>query len=165
MDFALPQESVASSSSPSKTGLENSPTADGVADSSPAELEEEEQWGPKTTALPDDTLPSSDDVSRLVNFGPDVPLDIRSRLEEVLRKNAKAFGVGDRLGEADIRAPVNLKTGANPVSLPMYNVSPLKREVIEKQVNAWIEADMIEPSVSPWGAPCVVVFRNGKARL
>jgi hypothetical protein len=24
---------------------------------------------------------------------------------------------------------------------------------------------VIEPSVSPWGAPCVVVFRNGKPRL
>ncbi|KAF9035055.1 hypothetical protein BDZ89DRAFT_898794, partial [Hymenopellis radicata] len=120
---------------------------------------------PKTTALPDEPSGSGVSIPELVNFGPDVPPDIRNRLEEVLRRNEKAFGVGERLGEADVRASVNIKDGAHPVSLPMYNASPLKREVIEKQINAWIEADVIEPSVSPWEAPCVVVFRNGKARL
>ena len=47
----------------------------------------------------------------------------------------------------------------------MYGASPAKREVIEKQVNAWFEAGKIEPSVSPWGFPVVVVYRNGKPRL
>jgi hypothetical protein len=44
----------------------------------------------------------------------------------------------------------------------MYAASPLKREVIDKQMDLWFERKVIEPSVSPWGAPCVVVFRNGK---
>ncbi|KIY62092.1 hypothetical protein CYLTODRAFT_336466, partial [Cylindrobasidium torrendii FP15055 ss-10] len=100
-----------------------------------------------------------------LNFGPDVPPLIRPQLEQVLRKNERAFGVGNRLGEADVRVQLDLMDGARPVALPMYQASPAKREVIEKQVHAWIEADVIEPSVSPWGAPCVVVFRNGKARL
>ena len=47
----------------------------------------------------------------------------------------------------------------------MYAASPAKREVIEKQVNAWFEAGVVEPSSSPWGFPVVVVFRNGKPRL
>nr|GAT42636.1 TY3B-TY3B protein [Mycena chlorophos] len=47
----------------------------------------------------------------------------------------------------------------------MYAASPLKREVIDKQMDLWFARDVIEPSSSPWAAPCVVVFRNGKARL
>jgi hypothetical protein len=47
----------------------------------------------------------------------------------------------------------------------MYGASPAKREVIDKQIDAWFEAEVIEPSVSPWGFPCVVVYRNGKLRL
>ncbi|KAF9022745.1 hypothetical protein BDZ89DRAFT_882003, partial [Hymenopellis radicata] len=120
---------------------------------------------PKTTALPDDSEHILEDITELVNFGPDVPHDIKPRLVEILSRRKAAFGVGDRLGEAEVRANINLKPGVRPVSLPMYNASPLRREVIETQVNKWIEADVIEPSVSPWGAPCVVVFRNGKARL
>jgi hypothetical protein len=47
----------------------------------------------------------------------------------------------------------------------MYGASPAKREVIDKQLDAWFEAEVIEPSVSPWGFPCIVVYRNGKPRL
>jgi hypothetical protein len=47
----------------------------------------------------------------------------------------------------------------------MYAASPLKHEVIDKQMDLWFEREVIEPSVSPWGALCVVVFRNGKPRL
>jgi hypothetical protein len=47
----------------------------------------------------------------------------------------------------------------------MYSASPAKREVIDKQMDLWFERDVIEPFTSPWGAPCVVVFRNGKPRL
>jgi hypothetical protein len=46
-------------------------------------LEGDDQWGPKTTAVPEDVLPDVD-VSSLVNWGPDIPADIKPRLEEVL---------------------------------------------------------------------------------
>ena len=47
----------------------------------------------------------------------------------------------------------------------MYGASPAKREVIDKQMKTWFEADVIEPSVSPWGFPVVISYRNGKPRL
>jgi hypothetical protein len=47
----------------------------------------------------------------------------------------------------------------------MYLASPAKREVIDKQMDLWFERDIIEPSTSPWGIPCIVVYRNGKPRL
>jgi hypothetical protein len=130
-------------------------------------LDEDEHWGPKTTALAgefeDETR--GDDVAALVNLGPDIPEDMRPRLDEVLRRNSAAFGVGGRLGHVKEKAPIPLKPDSHPVSMPMYSASPAKREVIDKQMDLWFERDVIEPSTSPWGAPCVVVFRNGKPRL
>jgi hypothetical protein len=47
----------------------------------------------------------------------------------------------------------------------MYGASPAKREVIDKQMKTWFEAEVIEPSVSPWGFPCVITYHNGKPHL
>jgi hypothetical protein len=73
------------------------------------QLEGDESWGPKTTAIPEDLLPDVD-VSTLVNWGPDIPSEFKPRLEEVLRKNASAFGVGGRLGHVDTKVPIPVQT-------------------------------------------------------
>lgn len=114
-------------------------------------LEGDENWGPKTTAVPEDPTPD-DNVATLVNWGPDIPEEHKASLE-VLSRNARAFGVGGRLGHVDTKVPVPLKPDSQPISLPMYRASPAKREVIDKQIDAWFEAEVIEPSVSPWGFP------------
>lgn len=126
-------------------------------------LADDDAWGPKTTALPDEKV--SGDVSTLVNLGPDIPDDVLPKLTALLRKHESAFGVDGRLGQVDAKVEIPLKPGTKPISVPMYGASPAKREVIEKQINAWFEADVIEPSSSPWGFPVVVVYRNGKPRL
>jgi len=126
-------------------------------------LEGYENWGPKTTAVPED--PISGPVLELVDLGPDIPVDILPRLEEVLQKNVQAFGVDSRLGHIDAKVSIPLHPGTMPTSLPMYRASPANCEVINHQVKAWFEAGVIEPSVSLWGFPVVVVYRNGKACL
>jgi hypothetical protein len=114
--------------------------------------------------IPEDPT-TEDDVATLVNWGLDIPEKHKAALEQVLSRNARAFGVGGRLGHVDTKVPVPLKPDSQPISLPMYGVSPAKRKVIDKQIDAWFEAEVIEPSVSHWGFPCVVVYRNGKPRL
>ncbi|KAL1658294.1 hypothetical protein GGF50DRAFT_20089, partial [Schizophyllum commune] len=99
-----------------------------------------------------------------VNLGPDIPEQYKAPLAEVLKRNARAFGTGGRLGTVPTKVRIHLKPDAQPVSMPGYSASPLKREVIEKQVEEWLEKRVIEPSQSPWGFPVVVVFRNGKPR-
>lgn len=49
--------------------------------------------------------------------------------------------------------------------MPMYASSPAKRKVIDAQLKTWFEQGIIEPSQSPWGAPVVIIYRNGKARF
>lgn len=130
-------------------------------------LDEDSNWGPKTTALAGefDDEHAGSDVAELVNMGPDVPEAVKPKLNDVLRRNAAAFGVGGRLGRVAAKADIPVKPGTQPSSMPMYSASPAKREVIDKQMDLWFERGVIELSNSPWGAPCAVVFRNGKARL
>ena len=126
-------------------------------------FEDDTSWGPKTTAVPEDPLEG--DVDKLVNLGPDIPIEYQGRLIEVLRRNAAAFGVNGRLGRIEARVGIPLLPDTQPISEPMYGASPAKREVIDKQMKTWFEADVIEPSVSPWGFPVVISYRNGKPRL
>jgi hypothetical protein len=63
------------------------------------------------------------------------------------------------------KAPIRVKEGVEPIAVPMYSSSPEKRRVIEEQLEKWFEQGVIEPSVSPWSAPVVIVYRNGKPRF
>ena len=96
-------------------------------EASDSKLEEEENWGPKTTAVPED--PVSGPVSELVNLGPDIPMDILLRLEGVLQKNAEAFGVDGRLGHIEAKVSIPLHPGTMPMSLPVYGTSPAKSSI------------------------------------
>ena len=53
------------------------------------------------------------------------------------------------------------------MSLPPFPVSPEKRAAIDKQMNTWISAGVIEPSKSPWGflAFFFIAYRNIKPRM
>jgi hypothetical protein len=92
-------------------------------------LEEDEAWGPKTTALPGDFegVKEGEDVARLVNLGPDIPEHIRPQLDEVLPHNSAVFRVGGRLGHVKDKAPIPLKPGVQPILVPMYAASPRRR--------------------------------------
>src|SRR5258708_15334114 len=47
----------------------------------------------------------------------------------------------------------------------MYGASSQKREIINTQIDKWLEQDIIEPSKSPWVAPVVIVYRNSKPQF
>ncbi|EJD36114.1 hypothetical protein AURDEDRAFT_34519, partial [Auricularia subglabra TFB-10046 SS5] len=83
----------------------------------------------------------------------------------LLRKHVLAFGFDGRLGQLRTNARVRTKEGTDPVAVPMHSASPEKRQVIEDQLRKWIELGVIEDSVSPWAAPVVIVYRNGKPRF
>ena len=68
----------------------------------------------------------------------------------------------DRLGHLDHAIHIPLKPGVKEISLPPFHASPANREVINKQMDKWIQLGVIEPSKSPWAAPAFIVYRNGK---
>jgi hypothetical protein len=125
----------------------------------------DELWGPKTSEPADPTTYSSADLESIIDISPDAPADIRERTLDLIRKRIKAFGFDDRLGTSHTIAKIRLKEGVDPISLPMYGASPAKRKVIDEQMDKWIKQEVIEPSKSPWGAPVVIAYRNGKPRF
>jgi hypothetical protein len=100
-----------------------------------------------------------------IDISPDLTTVQVNALKKVVKDNKDAFGLGNRLGQYPAKVKIRLKEGTEPVSLPPFPVSPAKREVMDKQIDDWIQLEVIEPSVSPWGAPAFIVYRNDKPRM
>lgn len=127
-------------------------------------VDEDEEIGPKTAAFPDSTFYPSDKLEELIDVGA-LPDELKEDAWNMLRKNLDAFGFDGRLGNHPAKVHIRTADGQVPISLPMYGSSPAKREVIDKQLDLWFSQGVIEPSKSPWGAPVVIAYRNGKARF
>ena len=102
------------------------------------------------------------DSKRLIevlDINPELPADKRKEIQDVIVKNQRAFGLDDRLGHLDqtIKIPLKLDD-AKEVSLPLFYASLMNREVIDKQMDKWIQLGVIEPSKNPWAAPAFIVY-------
>ena len=73
-----------------------------------------------------------------------------------------AFSLNGRLGHYNTKAVIPLKDGTQPVSLPPFPASVANREVMDKQMDLWLQLGVIEPSVSPWAAPVFIVWPKQK---
>jgi hypothetical protein len=131
---------------------------------SSADKEETTSGGPKTAEMPEMETYSLAELRNLLDLG-DIPEHLKEEAWAMLERNTAAFGFDERLGHHPALARIRTKEGTKPIAVPMYGTSPAKKEVIEAQVNKWIEAEVIEPSRSPWRAPVVIAYRNGKARF
>ena len=126
--------------------------------------EEQEQYGPKTAAMPDPTTYPSDQLEELIDVG-SLPDHLKEEAWAMLRRHINAFGFDGRLGNLPAKVHIRTVDGQVPISMPMYHASPQKREIIDEQLNTWFEQGVIEPSKSPWSAPVVITYRNGKPRF
>ena len=131
----------------------------------PTQESSDEAWGPNTAEAPDPSVYPSEKLEDILDIGPDWPPEERARLLEVLHKRERAFAFDGRLGHNPTEVEIKVPPGTRPISLPMYAASPAKREVIDKQHDAWMALDVIEPSLSPWAAPVLIAYRNGKPRF
>jgi len=122
------------------------------------------EGGPKTAELPEDRVDSKQ-LIEVLDINPELPASKKKELQDVITKNQRAFGLDDRLGHLDQAIQIPLKAEAKEISLPPFHASPANREVINKQMDKWIQLGVIEPSKSPWAAPTFIVYRNGKPRM
>ncbi len=128
------------------------------------EHQEDEEFGPKTAAMPELGHHSAEQLHELINVG-DLPNELKDSAWSMLKRHTNIFGFDGRLCSHTSKVRIRTKEDVEPISLPMYASSPAKREVIDKQIDAWYEKDIIEPSKSPWGTPVVIVYRNNKPRF
>ncbi len=55
---------------------------------------------------------------------------------------------------------IPLKPGARPVNLPCRKMSPYELEELQRQLTELHAKGFIQPSTSPWGAPCFFVRKK-----
>ncbi|KAL6481161.1 hypothetical protein MHYP_G00092410 [Metynnis hypsauchen] len=72
----------------------------------------------------------------------------------------------ERIGHTTV-AVHRIETGdARPINLPPYRTSPLKKKLIEEQIQSMLDNDIIEPASGPWSSPIVIVPKpSGEARF
>ena len=120
--------------------------------------------GPKTAEVPPEDIDESM-LLKEIGFSEHLTTSQKSALEEVVARNKLAFSLNGRLGHYDARVEITLKDGVKPVSIPPFPCSPANREVMDKQMDTWLQQGVIEPSQSPWAAPVFITWRNGKPRM
>jgi hypothetical protein len=109
---------------------ENGSVPDAEGKMSGPDLEEAEDYGPKTAAMPDDVVYPSAEMEKLLDVG-SLPEHLKSKAWEMLRRREKAFGFDGRLGRLDVNTKIRLKEGTEPIAVPMYSSSPEKCRVID----------------------------------
>jgi len=100
------------------------------------------EGGPKVAELPEDFVDSKRLIEEL-DINPELPDVQRKKLQDVIIKNQRAFGLDDRLGHLDVKVRIPLKPEAKEVSLPPFHASPANREVIDKQMDKWIQLGLL----------------------
>ena len=124
----------------------------------------QEDYGPKTAAMPDSTVYPSSEMKDLIDVG-SLPDHLKTEAWEMLNCHQQAFGFDGRLGHIPMKAHICTMDGQVPIAVPMYGSSLEKCKVMDEQIDKWFEQEVIEPSISPWSMPVVITYRNGKPRF
>ncbi|GAU40284.1 hypothetical protein TSUD_60750 [Trifolium subterraneum] len=68
--------------------------------------------------------------------------------------------------EREIEFSIDLVSGSQPISVAPYRMSPLELRELKSQLEELLQKHFIRPSVSPWGAPVLLVKKkDGTMRL
>ena len=88
-----------------------------------------------------------------------LPLVQRKELAEVITQYREVFP--DVPGKTNlIEHDVDVGDSA-PIKQHPYRVSPMKKELLDKEVQYMLENDIIEESQSNWSSPCILVPKHG----
>ena len=95
------------------------------------------------------------------HIGEQIEPEQRQRLVDLLVEYRDRFVLeGDQLGQIRIEQH-HIDTGDHPpVSSAPYRVSAYERKAIEEQVQQMLEQGIIEPIISPWASPVVIVSKR-----
>ncbi|MCW5672650.1 MAG: DDE-type integrase/transposase/recombinase [Hydrogenophaga sp.] len=108
-----------------------------------------------------------DELNRILNrTDKALPATDRLQLAELLRQNSQLFCKSLRNpGKANF-VPHEIDTGdAKPIRRSYYRSSPKEDTISKEHITAMLEANVIQPSTSPWSAPVVMVPKKGSTEL
>ena len=62
--------------------------------------------------------------------------------------------------EKEVEFSIDLVPGTGPISIAPYRMSPVELSELKKQLEELLEKQFVMPSVSPWGAPMLLVKKK-----
>ena len=82
----------------------------------------------------------------------------KEQLLDTLARNAKAFSFDGELGKCDFMPhTIDIEPGSRPIYRKPYRYNPKAADHAKKHIKTLLEQDIIEPCISPWNAPLVIV--------
>jgi len=98
---------------------------------------------------------------------------IHPAIEEIIQMYPEVFPAEPKLVGAPAprlrltQPAMRIETGdAAPIKLPYYKLGPADQDELKRQLKELLEAKLVRPSISPWGAPVLFVTKkNGSKRL
>ncbi|KAI4294379.1 hypothetical protein K525DRAFT_212787, partial [Schizophyllum commune Loenen D] len=89
------------------------------------EEQEQEDYGPKTAAMPETEDVKSEEFRKVLDVGA-LPEHLKEKAWAMLERHQGAFALDGRLGEHEAAARIRTKEGVNPIAVPMFGASPAK---------------------------------------
>jgi len=101
-------------------------------------------------------------------FKPEIQLDERVDFWKLVSPmiDISALGFEDLDTCTVQKLEINVKPNTTPIYLPPYRKSIAEREIIKQEVQKMLDAKVIEPCMSAWSSPCIMIpKKNGKKRF
>ena len=92
---------------------------------------------------------------------------IKEEIVEIFMQNFDAVSVSDSdFGDTKLmKYTIDLVPGTKPIRSKLRPLNPLQEKDLQRQIDAWLEAEVIEPSTSPWASALVPVKKKGSDKL
>lgn len=119
-------------------------------------------YKPVDTLVAQVSLPSPSCKIPDVHMGTDTltPNEVKV-VHSLLQENCDVFSTSSTdLGRTDLIKHSIHTSSTSPARQRAYRTSPVLREEIHKQVQKLLDADLIEPSHSPWASPVILVRKK-----
>jgi len=98
-------------------------------------------------------------------FKPELELDKRIDFWKLISPmiDISALGFEDLETCVVQKLEISIKPNTTPIYLPPYRKSSAEREVIKHELQKMLDAKVIEPCMSAWSSPCIMIpKKNGK---